>query len=252
MKKSVPLSIIILTHRKDQRFINSLASAQPADEVLVLDYESDNDWTLLKKKYHFKLIKRAGKIENFSQERNLALKEAKQEWIFFLDSDEEIDKNSWTQIKDLVTEEANIDGFFVNRTDIFYGKPLRFGETGGSKFLRLIKKDKAKYLRPVHEKALVDGETDYSKININHYSHQNISEFLQDITHYSLLESEYQNDHLLGPKKLGLKTIAYPKAKYIVNYIFKLGFLDGWRGLVYATMMSLHSMMVRIFSYENR
>jgi glycosyltransferase involved in cell wall biosynthesis len=252
MKKSIPLSVIILTHRNDNRFLKALNSAQPATEVLVLDYQSDNDWKKLKNKYHFELIKRTGPIENFSKERNLALKEARNKWIFFLDSDEEIDKNSWPIIQNLITDETEMDGFFINRTDVFYGKPLKFGETGSSKFLRLIKKDKAKYLRPVHETAYVDGETDYTKININHYSHENIYEFLKDITHYSFLEAEYQNDYLLPSIKLGAKTIIYPKAKFIVNYVFRLGFLDGWRGLVYATMMSLHSMMVRIFSYENR
>ena len=247
---NIPLSIVILTHRSDQRFLNALKSAQKAKEVLVLDYQSENNWKNLEKKHHFTLIKRSGPIENFAKERNLGLKKAKHEWVLFLDSDEEISSESWDEIEDLVKEKL-IDGFFVERTDVFYGKPLRFGETGGTNFLRLVKKDKAKYLRPVHETALIDGKTEYSRIKINHYSHQNITEFLKDITHYSLLESEYQNDDLLSPTKLGIKTIIYPKTKFIKNYILKLGFLDGWRGLVYATMMSLHSLMVRIFSYEN-
>jgi glycosyltransferase involved in cell wall biosynthesis len=249
-KNNIPLSVIILTHRSDQRFLNALKSAQPAKEVLVLDYQSNNDWKKLEKKYHFTLIKRSGPIENFAKERNLGLKKAKHDWILFLDSDEEIVSESWEEIGESI-EENSADGFFIKRTDIFYNKPLRFGETGGASFLRLIKKDKAKYLRPIHETASIDGTTEYSRIKINHYSHQNITEFLKDITHYSLLESEYQNDDLLSPTKLGMKTIIYPKAKFINNYIFKLGFLDGWRGLAYASMMSLHSLMVRVFSYEN-
>ncbi len=251
IKNKVPLSVIILTHRQDQRFIKALKSAQPATEVLVIDYQSGNNWQELNKKYHFKLIKRAGSIENFSQERNLALKESQAEWVFFLDSDEEITSTSWLEITDLVTNNSGVDGYLVERTDIFYGRALKFGETGGNKFLRLIRKAKAQYLRPVHEQAIVQGTTEYSKIQIVHYSHQNISEFIQDVTHYAVLEAEYQNDDLLSPTTLGLKTIIYPKSKFLVNYLFKLGFLDGWRGLVYATIMSLHSIMVRVFSYEN-
>ncbi len=251
MKNKLPISVIILTHRNDQRFLKALSSAQMAEEVLVADYQSQNNWPTLAKKYQFNLVKRTKIIENFASERNLALAKAKHDWVLFLDSDEEIVESSWTEIAQAINN-PDIDGFFVKRIDIFYGQTLKFGETGDSKFLRLIRKDKAKYLRPVHEKAIVTGNTQDSQIFLNHYSHTNISEFITDITHYSALEAEYQNDDLLKPLILGLKTIAYPKAKFFNNYILKLGFLDGWRGLVYATIMSLHSLMVRVFSYENR
>jgi glycosyltransferase involved in cell wall biosynthesis len=251
MKNKLPLSVIILTHRNDQRFIKAISSAQMADEVLILDYQSQNNWPTLAKKYQFNLVKRTGVIENFASERNLALAKAKHDWVLFLDSDEEIVETSWPEIAQALNNPA-IDGFFVNRVDIFYGQALKFGETGSSKFLRLIRKDKAKYLRPVHEKAVVAGNTEDSQIFLHHYSHTNINEFITDITHYATLEAEYQNDDLLSPLALGLKTIAYSKAKFFNNYILKLGFLDGWRGLVYASIMSLHSLMVRVFSYENR
>jgi len=250
-KNKLPLSVIILTHRHDHRFIKALASAQPAAEVLILDYQSQNDWLALAKKYQFKLIKRTEKIQNFSQERNLALTQAQYDWVFFLDSDEEIISDSWSEIAQAITT-TQFAGFWVNRIDIFHGKALSFGETGKSKFLRLVKKAEAKYLRPVHEKAMVTGKTTATEIYLNHYSHLNIKEFITDITHYAELEAEYQTDDLLNPLILGLKTIIYPKGKFINNYFFKLGFLDGWRGVVYAMMMSLHSIMVRVFSYENR
>ncbi|MBT4124520.1 MAG: hypothetical protein HOE40_03755, partial [Candidatus Pacebacteria bacterium] len=143
------------------------------------------------------------------------------------------------------------DGFFVQRNDVFYNKVLKFGETGGAQFLRMIRKEKAQYLRPIHESAEVPGITEHSTIQLNHYAHQDITEFIKDITHYSSLEAEYQKDSDLSELQLGVKTIVYPKAKFLHNYFIKLGFLDGWRGLVYAIAMSLHSLMVRVFSYEN-
>ena len=218
--QNLTLSVIILTHRNDSRFIKSLKSAQPATEILILDFDSQNDWQKLKKEFHFKVINRKGPINNFAQERNLALKEAKQNWVFFLDSDEEILSESWDEIAESISSEE-IDGYFIQRNDIFYNKILRFGETGGVKFLRLIRRNKAKYLRPVHESARVNGETEQTMIQILHHSHQNITEFIRDIVRYANLEAEYQNDDKLNPRSLGIKTIAYPKAKFLYNYLFK-------------------------------
>lgn len=246
----LPLSVVILTHRSDKRFEKALSSAQKAQEVLVIDYQSQNDWKDLQKKYTFSVVKRTGPIENFSFERNFALKQAHHDWVFFLDSDEIIPEENWLSIEKCLSQNE-IAGFWVHRKDVFYGKELRFGETGNQRFLRLIQKEKAEYLRPVHEKAEVTGKTATSKITLLHFSHQNISEFIQDITRYASMEAEYQNDNLLSDFSLGVKTILYPKAKFLSNYFLKLGFFDGWRGLVYAVMMSLHSLMVRVFSYEN-
>ena len=39
--------------------------------------------------------------------------------------------------------------------------------------------------------------------------------------------------------------VLYPIAKFILNYIFKLGFLDGLEGLIFAILMSFHSFLVR-------
>lgn len=246
----LPLSIVILTHRNDKRFEKALSSAQKAQEVLVIDYQSQNNWKDLQKKYSFSVVKRTGPINNFSFERNFALQQAHHTWVFFLDSDEVIPPESWPSIKKCLTQHE-VTGFWIKRKDVFYGKELKFGETGNQKFLRLIQKEKAEYLRPVHEKATVMGKTAPSEISLLHFSHQSISEFVQDITRYASMEAEYQNDNMLSDISLGVKTLLFPKAKFFSNYFLKLGFLDGWRGLVYATMMSLHSLMVRVFSYEN-
>lgn len=250
---SIPISVIILTHRNDARFKKAVSSAQPAKEILILDYHSDNDWKKLKKDNNFTLVERSGPIENFAKERNIALKKAKHDWVFFLDSDEEIATDSWIEIQSLLQDKQseNIDGFFVQRNDVFYNKVLKFGETGGAEFLRIIRKNKAKYLRPIHESAEVSGVTEHTDVQLIHYAHQDITEFLKDITHYASLEAEYQKDSELSELSLGIKTIIYPKTKFLHNYFLKLGFLDGWRGLVYAVCMSLHSFMVRVFSYEN-
>jgi hypothetical protein len=41
-----------------------------------------------------------------------------------------------------------------------------------------------------------------------------------------------------------------PLGKFLYNYVGLLGFLDGWRGLCYALVMSMHSLGIRLRLYE--
>jgi glycosyltransferase involved in cell wall biosynthesis len=250
-RASVPITVIILTHRNDRRFLEALQSAQPAQEVLVVDFDSGNKWPTLKKKAHFSHITRTGPIMNFAVVRNEALQKARHDWVFFLDSDEVITAKSWASLQRFI-KEPTLQGVWVRRQDIFYGRILRFGETGHVWLLRLMRKNAAHFIRPVHEVAIADGQTARSGIVLLHSAHLTVSEFLQDISQYAHIAAEYQRDHELSPFLLGIKTIVYPAGKCIHNFFFRLGFLDGWRGFIYALMMSVHSVFVRVFSYENR
>ena len=46
--------------------------------------------------------------------------------------------------------------------------------------------------------------------------------------------------------------ILFPSGKFIHNYIFRLGFLDGMEGFIHAGMMSGHSFLVRGESHSRK
>lgn len=223
----------IITDRRDERFRAALTSARRAGEVLVKDMTGKPP------------------ITDFSAVRNALLKTAKHEWVLFLDSDEVIDKKSWPHIE-LCIRNTALAGVWVRRHDVFYGKKLRFGEVGNTWIIRLVRAQKTKFVRPVHEVAQVKGETRRSRIMLLHFSHPTLSGFLSDVARYARLEARYQSDARLPVVLLALKTLLFPFGKLCMNYLVRLGFLDGWRGLAYALVMSLHSLWVRVFSYENR
>jgi len=243
----IPLSIIIITHRSNQLFINSLKSAQFAEEVIVVDNNSHNNWSQLNKYFNFKKIPYPQDIHDFSLLRNVALKHATQNWVFFLDSDEVITPKSQPQIAKIIKQDRAC-GAMVNRVDIFLDKKMKWGEPGFIKILRMAKRNSMKYIGPIHELAKVNGQVVKSSIQIHHYSHASISSFINKVTLYSLREAQYR--YQLKKHFSLFELLIYPPAKFVTNYIFKLGFLDGFRGLVYAVNMSLHSLAVRVYLYE--
>lgn len=245
--QKINLSIIIITHRNDARFLQALQSAQFAQEVLIIDHHSQNDWAKLKSKFNFKVLKWDKKLDDFSALRNWAVKQASFDWIFFLDSDEVIAPASVQAIADIIKQ--NPDKLIaVKRNDLFAGRELKYGETGHHFLVRMGQKQDILWQRPVHEVIMPLKAILKSQILIYHRAHLSINDFIQDINNYAQLEATSRTSQKLS--KTFWQLLTFPIGKFIVNYFFKLGFLDGFAGIVYALIMSLHSLLVRVYLYE--
>lgn len=245
--KLFPISIIVLTNRNDERFLHCLASTQWADEVLIGDNSSHNRWNELRKNHHFSIVK-CEKGEDFSTTRNDLMAHAKHEWILFVDSDEVISEELKNEIQTSL-QTTDVNGFYIRRQDFFLKKTLYHGEVGNIKLLRLFKKNSGSWDGKVHEKFVVQqGKVGHLNSPLLHYPHLSIHNFISKINFYSTLRAK----ELTSPSKLYIVIELMLKSigKFIYSYFLQLGFLDGWRGLIYASVMSLHSLSVRIKVYE--
>ena len=241
------ISCIILT-KNNQASINiTLESVLWANELIVIDDYSTDQTLNIVKKYSAHIYQRH--LNNdWSAQRNFGLKKAKNPWVLFIDSDEVIKKDLKNEI--ITAIKSNIySGYYLKRTDILFGKTLNHGETANVNLLRLAKKNKAKWTRSVHEVMKVKGQTKNLKRPIRHYRHLTIAEFLSNINTYTSID---QSSLKKEGKRLKQFDFLKPIAKFTQNYIIRLGFLDGFQGLIIAYLMSLHSLIVRIKQWEQK
>lgn len=243
----LPVSVIILNHRRDKRLEACLASCRWADEVLVLDYESGFNWKPWSAKISLKRVPLNEKLAHFDLARLKGLQLAKHDWVLFLDSDEVLEPQAGTKIEHCLAQKR-LAGFWLKREDIFFGQIMTGGEVGNVWLLRLVQKAKTQITRPVHEVISVTGHTKYSDILITHQAHTSLSEFWQKIVQYAAIEAT-SRPRYSWPRLL-FELLLYPVSKFCVNFVLKGGYRDGWRGLIYAYFMSCHSLLVRIFAYE--
>lgn len=222
------LSVIILSRPDDPQLEKAQRSVEFADQVLIIENSS---------------------ITDFAQVRNQALSQVKHQWVLFVDSDEVLASSSIPMINNII-EKNQADGIWVKRSDVFYGQILKFGEAGQMKLLRLAKKNVMSWRRPVHEVAQVRGRVESSQIQLYHQAHHTVDDFIQRVTYYAQLEAQYRLQQ--GTDFSLLELVVWPWVKFFYNYVLRLGFLDGWPGLIYALMMSVHSLAVRVFIYELR
>jgi hypothetical protein len=186
---------------------------------------------------------------DFSSQRNFALENSHNDWVLFIDNDEYVGTELAREIQGLDSD-TKYSGFFIKRIDVCFHQPLLHGETGLTRLLRLAKRKSGKFVRPVHETWKVDGEVGELDSPLYHIKDNLVSSFIDRMAQYSAIDAV-----ALDKEK---KPFSYfrlflnPKGKFLQNYYFRLGFLDGTVGLISAYLMSVQSLTVRVFQWTKR
>lgn len=242
------ISAIVLTKNEEKKIEECLEMLEWCDEIIILDDYSE-DKTIEKiqnlkvQNYNskFKIYKRHLNGD-FATQRNYGLEKARGDWVLFVDADERVTNELRKEILQKITQ-IDCVGFYLKRKDFLFGKWLKYGETGKVRLLRLAKKNAGRWVRPVHEVWRIEGKVGELKNPLLHYSHQTIKEFLEDTNFYTTLNA--QAFFREGIKASFWQILVYPPAKFVKNYFFFLGFLDGMPGLLQAIFMGFHSFLTR-------
>ena len=200
-----------------------------ADEIIVVDsYSTDGTFEKLSSMDTIKVIQR--KFKNFADQRNFAIEQAHCEWIFFIDADERLTIESQKEIVQTVRCNGAINAFKIPRKFIFNNKVMRFSGLQTDRVFRLFKKGITKYREDklVHELLNFTGDFKVLKYHMLHYSFSDYKSYKQKTEHYGALKAQ----ELLhsGTSPNWFHFYIKPAYKFISNYIFRLGVLDGKEG----------------------
>lgn len=243
---NLPCTAVILAHTADEKLFQAIASVQQFAELLVIDNASGIKKTDIDHSNFIIHTLSDKPITDFAAVRNKALTLASQDWVFFLDSDEILEPFNVEKLTNVLAT-THHHGFSCTRSDVFLGKQLRHGEAGNQQLVRLVRVCHTTFVGAIHEVAHVTGSVGEVPLQVTHYSHQSISDFITDVGKYASTLGSQKEASLL---RLLFELICYPPAKFIQTYFLQAGILDGYRGLTYSFVMSLHSLIVRITAYE--
>ena len=252
------ISAVVLTKNEEKNIGRCLKSLDFCDEMIIVDdYSTDNTKNQISKikdqndKLNIKIFEKH--LNNdFAQQRNFGMSKVSNDWVLFVDADEEASRELKKEIVSLfhgpiVRENA----FYLRRRDYFWDQELKFGEVRKVRDLgivRLIKKSSGKWMGSVHEVFHTAKNIGQLKSLLNHYPHPTLKQFIDDVNNYSDIRATELFNR--GIKTNLLEIIFFPFGKFIYNYFFNLGFLDGPAGFTYAFMMSFHSFLVRAKLYQ--
>ena len=218
--------------------MRTLESISWADEIVVVDSYSNDKTCKLAEEYGAIILKH--EYENSAKQKNWALQYCSNEWIFQIDTDEELNKNA----KDIITNaissaEQNLQCFKMPRKNYVIGKWVRFGGLYPDWQFRLFRKKYGKWLdKEVHSKVIVNEEIGLLDTPIIRHGMPNISKQLSNLDRYT----KYEADELAKSyKKFSyIKLLIGPIYIFLKRYVFLMGFRDGWRGLFLAVYASFY------------
>ncbi|WP_298497282.1 glycosyltransferase family 2 protein [uncultured Algibacter sp.] len=230
MNNTHKISALLITYNEVNHIDQVIANIDFADEIIVIDaYSNDGTFKKLKALKNVKTIQR--EFKNFADQRNFAIEQASNDWILFIDADERITAKLKTEIAEEINTSKNINGFMFKRQFFFKKKRIRFSGFQTDTTYRLFKKGKVKYIEDkiVHEMPKIEGNSKVLNNYMLHYCFDSAAHYKSKMEHYATLKA-------LELFKKGKKPNPYhfyirPLYKFITNYFFRLGFLDGKEGL---------------------
>jgi len=227
----IKLSVVIITFNEEKnigRCIDSVVDL--ADDIIIVDsFSTDRTQEIATSKgARFVKQKFLGHIE----QKNFAITQAKYPHILSLDADESLSEKLQKSILK-VKENWQGDGYKMNRMTNYCGKWIKHCGWYPDTKLRLWDSRKGKWegVNP-HDKYIMEKQTKiiYLEGNIFHYSYYSILDHLKQTDKFTDISAKELL--LKGKKPNYLKLIFSPIIKFLRDYFFNLGFLDGYYGLI--------------------
>lgn len=231
------ISLFIIAKNEAHRIAACILSARDiVSEVVVVDSNSTDKTTLVCKELGAQVFTRT--FDGFANQKNFALSKVTGEWALNLDADERLSPALKEEILRAV-QAPQTAGYYLPFCNYFLGKKMRFSGLNKEKHLRLVRTAKAHYVGGlVHEGLEVDGPLATLKNPVNHFSYDTIEAYFTKFNKYTSLAA--QQMHRNGRKFCLLCVLLTLPFEFLKRYVLKLGFLDGIRGLFWASFSTYY------------
>jgi glycosyltransferase involved in cell wall biosynthesis len=236
------LSIVIITLNEEKNLPSLLATVPKAAEIIVLDSGSTDLTTSIAKDFGARTEFRD--FDNYASQKNYAMSLSTRGWTLFLDADEVPDPSLWQAIGRASSKPADQNlAYELNRRLVFLGRKMRFGRTR-DRVVRLFKSHSAAYQNEIHETLVVAPEVTFKCLDgvLWHHSYDDLDDYFSKFNRYtSMMATTRWRDAKVPPSVLIIA--ARLPLDFLIRYIVKLGFLDGWPGFLWASLSSFYSLV---------
>lgn len=235
MAKKMTLSVALAVFNEERNIAKCLeAVADMADEIIVIDGGSADDTVAIVKKHRANVFF-TNNPPIFHINKQKALDRCHGEWILQLDADEVVDDKLKEEIKETIARSDAKDGYNIPRRNYFLGDWLRKGGQYPDYVIRLFRNGKGMFpQKSVHEQIEISGTVGYLQHPMDHYSYTSIAQYWRKANAYIRLAAK--ENRISALRYLFIK----PSLVFLSLFIRHKGFLDGWRGFLFALFSAMH------------
>ena len=226
------LSACIITFNEADRIEACLRSVSFCDEIIVVDAHSTDRTRELAVALGARIIERDW--PGYRSQKQFAVDAARHDWVLCLDADERVSAALRAEILALRAQGfAAAAGFSVPRVTDYFGRFLRHGNAYPDRLVRLFDRRRGGWSGyEIHENTRVQGRTAKLRGYLEHYSYRSLADHHNRMQRYAELMAQAMYER---GQRCGLtQVLVNPQWRFVRGYLLRLGFLDGWRGLVFA------------------
>ncbi|RLA87705.1 MAG: glycosyltransferase family 2 protein [Deltaproteobacteria bacterium] len=234
------LSVTIITLNEEANIRACLESVKWADEIVVVDSQSRDRTVELARNFTDRIF--VVPWQGFARNKELAVEQARMEWVLSLDADERVTPALHQEILEHVRADGPQDGYQVARKNFFCGQWIKHLGWYPDYTIRLFRRGRGHFVdREVHEGVEVDGSVGTLQQPLEHYTYNSLSDFVQRMDRYSHLAAQELIKQ--GKRPHWGELLWRPWLTFINLYFIKKGFLEGRAGYTLAVLYSMYNFL---------
>lgn len=245
------ISVVINTLNEEKYLEQAITSVSGfADEVVVVDMESDDGSVRLAKKLGATVYNH--KREDYVElARNFGISKAKGNWILILDPDESVTPNLTRNLSELI-DEGKYDFIRIPRKNIIFGKWVKYSRWWPDYNIRFFRKGSVSWSEIIHSVPETHGVGfDLDPIEENalvHMHYDSINNFISRLNRYTSAQAKevIAKGHKFGWNDLLTK----PSGEFLSRYFHGKGFKDGTHGMALALLQAFSELVVYLKVWE--
>jgi len=244
------ITATVITLNEEHNIAAALESLAWADEIIVVDSESDDRTVEIALRFTERVFVRPW--PGYSAQKNFASEQARNDWIFSLDADERVSEELAHAITELKNaSEPDAAAFQMSRLTFYLGRWIKHSGWHPDYKLRLYDRKRGRWRGDfVHETLEVSGHVERVSGELLHYTVRNASEHHLRMDRYTTLAA--QQSFSQGKRASIISMILSPVVVFLRSYVFKLGVLDGVPGLAIARFAAHYEFLKKLKLWEIR
>lgn len=278
MAAPAPISVLIPAKNEAANLAACLASVAWCDDVVVVDSGSTDGTPGIARAAGARVVDFRWNSA-YPKKKNWALAHVpwKNDWVFIIDADERATPGLQAAMRAALGQTQH-QGFYVNRRFWFLDGWLNHCGYYPSWNLRFFRHTLGRYEQPaggagggsgdneVHEHIELQGSAGYLTGEMEHYAFPDIATWMEKHNRYSNWEARLQveaggaDTAGLDPglaRKRRLRRLAWllpcrPTLRFFYHYVWRAGFLDGYRGFVFCRLMAWYEFLCAAKARELR
>jgi glycosyltransferase involved in cell wall biosynthesis len=224
---SAPITVVIPTFNEGDQIAECVQHLAWADEVIVADGGSTDATVAAARAAGATVVDVPGRT--IAAQRNVAIGQARNIWVFALDADERIGSRLAEELARVARQPAH-EAYAVRRRNVYLGRVMTHAGWGNSWAVRFFRRERRFVERRVHEGLEPVGDVGRLVEPLEHTPYRDLAHHVRKLVQYAEWGARDLRD--AGRRARLTDVLVRPPWQTFRTYVVQLGVLDGWRGVV--------------------